>query len=163
MGGISRAYLDTYNFLNLFTEESSRDLTRSLFYKLKQNSYHVIVPQIILGEIVSQILEKPDKEERLSDFRKFHNLFFDYNINVNECLPGMSENACEIMSKIRNIDEYIDPNDAIILAHVLADPDSKFFITPDSKILGNQKLIKYANSLYMDGKRNTKLKIQESI
>ncbi|MDE0525975.1 MAG: hypothetical protein OXI27_05180 [Thaumarchaeota archaeon] len=63
------------------------------------------------------------------------------------------------MSDLLEVDDQIDPNDALIVSQVLADPDSKFFFTNDTKMLDNQKILGYEYELRKTDRRNTRLKI----
>ena len=58
-------------------------------------------------------------------------------------------------------DEWLDAADAMILSHVLSDPDSKFFFTTDRIILRNMAAAELEKSLRDDGKRRVALKISE--
>ena len=49
-------YVDTNYFLSLILDDV--DEAQHLFYTLRSPSYHVLVPQLVLGEITAKILEK---------------------------------------------------------------------------------------------------------
>lgn len=126
------------------------------------NSYRVLVPQIILGEIVAKILDKSDAVSLRNDLGKLGEVL-KYKISVEECLPGTSRDTPRIMLDMQSLDERLTPNDTMILSEVLADPDSKFFFTRDSNMLENLKIKNYENSLFESGSRNTHLKIRGSL
>ena len=67
------------------------------------------------------------------------------------------------MEELRRMDDRLDATDAMILAQVLADPDSKFFFTPDATMNNNKAVREYEKKLRRDGLRNEKLKITEHI
>ena len=162
-GGVSRAYIDTHYFLSIVYDEGDSQDARLLLSQLGSNSYRVLVPQIILGEIVAKILDKSDADSLRNDLGKLGEIFFKYKISVEECLPGTSKDTPRIMLDMQGLDERLTPNDAMILSEVLADPDSKFFFTRDRVILASLKIKKYENSLFEDRSRNTRLKIRDDL
>ena len=65
------------------------------------------------------------------------------------------------MEELRKRDERLDATDAMILAQVMADPDSKFFFTLDEKMSDNRVIEEYEKELRREGLRNEKLKITD--
>ncbi|MDE0267216.1 MAG: PIN domain-containing protein [Thaumarchaeota archaeon] len=161
-GGTSRAYVDTHYFLSLIFEDDDASDVKRLFYKLQNGSYRILVPQLVLGEITAKILGKSQSDELPDRLQKYHSLFSVYHID-HSCLPGVDRRVSQHMSNLENIDDWLDPNDTLILSQVLADPNSKFFFTVDTKILYNPKILDYEYELRKDGDRTTKLKITESL
>jgi len=161
-GGPSRAYVDTHYFLSLIFEEDTAGVARHLLYTLKSHSYHVLVPQTVLGEITAKILEKSSADELLDRLRTYHSVFSDYGID-HLCLPGIDRRAPGYMSDLQKIDDQLDPNDALLISQVLADPNSKFFFTTDAKMRHNPEILDYESRLREQGDRSTKLKIRESL
>ncbi|MDE0267224.1 MAG: hypothetical protein OXK17_09500 [Thaumarchaeota archaeon] len=157
-GGPSRAYVDTHYFLSVIFEEDVACDARRLFYSLQSRSYRVLVPQLVLGEINAKILEKTGVSELHDRFQKYASVFSDYGID-HSCLPGVGRHVSRCMSDLLEVDDQIDPNDALIVSQVLADPDSKFFFTNDTKMLDNQKILGYEYELRKTDRRNTRLKI----
>ena len=158
-GGPSRTYVDTHYFLSLIFEDDA-DEAQHLFYTLRSPSYHVLVPQLVLGEITAKILEKSSSNDLSDRFQKYCSLFSDYNLD-HSCLLGVDEDACLHVSKLRAIDDWLDPNDALILSQALADPHSKFFLTHDTKMLDNQKIVNDERELRDNSRRYTQLKIKD--
>ena len=159
VGGTSRAYVDTHYFLSLIFEDGAASDARHLLYKLKKGSYHILAPQLVLGEITAKILEKSKPSELPDRLQRYHLLFSEYGID-HSCFPGISRCVSQHMSHLEEIDDWLDPNDALILSQILADPDSKFFFTVDTKIHHNPKIMYYEYELYNKGDRNTRLKIK---
>ena len=157
-GGPSRAYVDTHYFLSVIFEEDVACDARRLFYALRNRSYRVLVPQLVLGEISAKILEKTGADMLPDRLQKYASLFSDYGID-HSCLPGVGRHVPQCMSELQEIDGQIDPNDALIVSQVLADPDSKFFFTNDAKMLDNQRIREYESKLRGTNRRNTRLKI----
>ena len=79
------------------------------------------------------------------------------------CLPGIDRRAPRYMLDLQAIDGRLDPNDALIISRVLADPDSEFFFTADAKMRRNSAILDYESGLRREGARNTILKIGESL
>ena len=65
--------------------------------------------------------------------------------------------------KLQKMDCQLDPTDALIIAQILADPDSKFFFTHDQKILYNTAITTYEARLRDLGERSTVLKIKDGL
>lgn len=56
--GISRSYLDTYYLLEVVFEGVNRGQIERLLSQISTGSYKVFIPQIVVGETVSQMYEK---------------------------------------------------------------------------------------------------------
>ena len=125
---------------------------------MKKGSYRILAPQLVLGEITAKILEKSKPSELPDRLQRYHLLFSEYGID-HSCLPGVGRCVSQHMSHLEEIDDRLDPNDALILSQILADPDSKFFFTADTKIRHNPKIMEYESELYSKGDRSTRLKI----
>lgn len=80
-----------------------------------------------------------------------------YDINHDNMTTPKKE-AFEIMMSLSK-DAYLDATDIMIVSHALSDPDSKFFFTPDIKLLDNQVIKETEKKLREDGRRNVKLTI----
>jgi len=61
------------------------------------------------------------------------------------------------MAELADRDEMLDATDIMILAYALADPDSKFLFTTDTKMLRNARIKEYDRYLQDDKRRNTTL------
>ena len=155
--GISRVYLDSYYLLEMITRTPNRDV-KKLLYTIKSDSFETFVPQIVLGEVVAKIFTKPaqDREDALS---KLHKVLQDHGIDPASCMPPPQGAVLEIARCLRNVDSYLYMTDVLIISHALADPNSKFFFTPDSKLTQNPELKELENLLRIDNKRETELKI----
>lgn len=162
-GGVSKTYVDTSYFVTAALNEENADEVRRMFFRLKNNAFRVVVPQLVLGETVAKILEKRSGYHERSDcLGRLHGMFSEYAIDVRSCLPNVSVKTCEIIPDIHANDDRITANDAMILAQVLADPESKFFITADRVLLDGEWITRYEQSLH--GKyRRVRLKITDSV
>lgn len=86
-----------------------------------------------------------------------------YEIDVKRCLVPANKDTFAIMEAIRKKDERLDGTDIMILAHVLGDPDAKFFLTPDRKMVSNRAIEEYEKELRCNRRRKEKLKITDRI
>ena len=161
-GGTSRAYVDTHYLLSIIFEEGDAEAARHLLYTLRGRSYHILVLQTVLGEVTAKILEKSSPDELPDRLRIYHSLLLDCGIDYS-CLPGIDRRAPRYMLGLQAVDDRLDPNDALIVSQVLADPDSKFFFTADAEMRRNTAILDYESSLREKGDRNTRLKIRESL
>ncbi len=134
-----------------------------LLSEISRGSFEIIIPQMILGEVMTKILQKYDDVKLYECLEKFGNMIQKYGIDANTCLTPLGNNAPTIMTKLRQKDTYLDVTYIMILSHMLIDPRSKFFLTPDNKLLDNPKIIKYEKKLSGAGLRKEKLKIIERV
>ena len=122
-----------------------------------------MVPQVVLGETIAKIFTLFDEKEHVTILENFYHILTKYKIDLEKNLPGITNQICKIMLKLQQLDSNLSNNDALILAHVIADPNSKFFFTNDKTMLINQNVTTYINDLYKDGKRKMKLEIRETL
>jgi len=123
-------------------------------------AFEAFVPQTVLGETASKILAREGHQDMLD---KLDRTLQKYGIDARRSLPPAPKGAFAIMEELRKIDERLDGTDIMILAQVLADPDSKFFFTKDEKMLYNAAIQKYEQRLRSENLRREKLKITDHI
>ena len=82
-----------------------------------------------------------------------------YGIDARRSLPPAPKGAFAIMEELRKRDERLDATDTMILAQVMADPDSKLFFTKDTKMLYSKAIKEHEQELRSNGFRNEKLQI----
>ena len=158
---VSRAYIDTWYLVEIVKEGELKEDVDRLLYKISQPSFEILIPQIVLGETISQILEEYDKSDVPTKLEKLSNIIYKYKIDVSACLPPPPNNAIDIMNKLQIKDAFLDITDNMILSHALADPESKFFFTKDSKMLGNNAIIQLEEELRVVGSRHERLKVTD--
>ena len=136
-----------------------------LLYRISKDSFKIILLQMILGETTAKILQKYDMRDWSDRFVAFANIISEYNIDVNHCLPPPPPQGrvFAMMGELQHKDPYLDNTDIVILVQVLHDPDSKFFVTPDSKLVDNPVIKDYENGLWDSGLRCKKLKITGTV
>lgn len=86
-----------------------------------------------------------------------------YGIDIDRCLVPVAKSAFEIMEEVRGRDQRLDGTDIAILAHALADPDAKVFLTIDCDMTDNPAIGEYERKLRSEGRRNVKLNITDRI
>ena len=159
--GVSRAYLDSQYLLALIKEENGAADVEKTLYRLRDNAFDVFVPFIVLGEICGVVFRKSESDRDTRDkMGKLVNIMTDNGIRWENLKPTKSD-AFDIMVTLNSKDELLDPTDVMILAHVLSDPDSKFFFTTDSNILENKVIIDLEKDLRSKERRHATLKISD--
>ena len=159
--GVSRVYFDSHYLLEVVFEGEHKDEVERLLYATSRDGFETLVPQTVLGETVSKILTRGKDAPRLLD--RLVRTLEKHGIDARRCLPPAPKGAFAIMEELRRMDERLDATDTMILAQVLADPDSKFSFTLDEKMSDNYAVGKCEEGLRRSGHRNTKLKITDRI
>ena len=157
--GVSRVYFDSHYLLEVVFEGKHKDEVERLLYATSRGGFEVFVPQTVLGETVSKILTRGKDAPRLLD--RLARTLEKHGIDARRCLPPAPKRAFAIMEELRKRDERLDATDTMILAQVMADPDSKFFFTLDVKMTRSQAVATHEKELRRDGLRNEKLKITD--
>ena len=159
--GISRVHLDTYYLLEIVLKGDKKQDAEKILYKASKGSFEIVVPQIVLGEAVSKILKRGKDARRLMD--RLVDTIEKYEIDAGACLVPVSKSAFGIMEELRRRDQRLDGTDIAILAHALADPDAKVFLTIDTNMTANPAIDGYEVELRNDGRRNIELDITDRI
>lgn len=154
--GISRVYLDSYYVLEMVNKNKSHRDVQKLMYRLKQPAFEVLVSQTVLGEVVAKILPKP-AQERADALSRLPKILQDHGIDPSACLTPPPSAAFKIMKRLHDNDPYLEATDIMIMSHVLADPNSKFFFTNDAKLLKSRQIKECERQLRDDGKRAVEL------
>ncbi len=150
-------YLDSFYLIEL-TKKPSHDITKFLS-RLRYNTYHIIISQIVLGESIAVITKKNNDPSEI--IRKLYSKMDKYGIGSDNMKPPPKE-AFDIMTLLSSKTD-LDPTDTMIVSHALADPNSKFFFTSDSKLIGNQVIEDIEKELRDNDKRSVEMIIQDSI
>ena len=161
--GTSRAYLDTYYLLEVLFDGYYKQDIKRMFARLDSNAFEVFIPQIVLGEAVSQIFEKSATKTQAGRLMEMlAHLLQDYKWGTANMLPP-SDRAFRIAAELARVDDRLVGVDREILAIALADPDSKFLFTPDRVLTENKNICNHEMLLRQNGERNTRLKIVENL
>ncbi len=134
-----------------------------LLSQINNSSFEVFIPQIVVGETVSQMYEKcgdRTRPDRLLE--RFASLMEKYGWDDINMQPP-SNRSFRIATELACVDNRVVGVDAELLAIALADPISKFLFTPDKTLLRNKRICDYELRLRHDGKRNTRLNISEDL
>ena len=161
--GTSRTYLDTYYLLEVLFDGDYKQDVKRLFARIDSNAFEVFIPQIVLGEAVSQIFEKSATKTRAGRLMEMlARLMQEYKWGTAN-MPPPSNKSFRIMNELLLVDDRLAGVDVVILAQALADPDAKFLFTPDRILVKNENICDYELRLRQNGERNTKLKILERL
>lgn len=119
------------------------------------------MPFVVLGEVCGIVFRdfESDQDRRVK-MVKLVDIMTNNGIKYENIRPTESD-SFDVMVILSRKDKFLDATDVMILSHVLSDPDSKFFFTPDSKILENAVITNLEKRLRDEGKRNTTLKIYD--
>lgn len=162
--GASRVHAEACRLLEIIFRGKNSEPSRRLPCKLKSNSFRVLVPQAVIGEAVSKMLVAyPDPGDFADGVRRLRGLPGTYGTGVAECIPPFDPRAIEIMAELRKVDKYIVGNDLLILAQVLADPESKFLFTRDSILLKSDKIAEIERRLHERDARRASLEIKYTL
>ena len=157
--GISRAYLDTYYLLEVVFGGTEKGPTERLLTQISGDSFEVFIPQIVVGEAVSQMYERCGGRTRPDHFlERFASLMEKYGWGDANMLPP-SNKSLRMAAELTRVDDRLVGVDVELLSIALADPGSKFLFTPDGMLTENRNVCDYELKLRHDGERNTQLKI----
>ena len=152
--GISITYIDTSYIMGL--AEDDKEII-NIFYGLKNPSFSIRVPQIVMGEAIAVISTKSNAynlQQRLATHMTEY-------IPPNAIKPFKFE-MLDIVYNLKKKDNRLDPTDALITAQALEDKNSKFLFTHDNTILKSSGIRELEEELRNGGTRNTRLKIKEA-
>ena len=146
----SRVYLDTWVLVGLVSRDSKRR-SRSewkILKKLTGGAIDVVVPQVVLGEAVAAVVKKGHIEDKAKAVGTILNILLNTPDRVPEMpsgdpegpgaygKPGVPETA-GLTVKLCGKGFDLGFADALILAHVLADPYSTHLIADDARLQSN--------------------------
>ena len=154
--GVSRTYIDSYYLLAVVFGRPNKAAAERLLYALSRGGFEILVPQTVLGETVAKILARDGHEGMLD---KLDRTLQKYGIDASRSLPPAPKETFAIMEELRKMDERLDATDTMILAQVIADPDSKLLFTKDRKMLYSKAVKDHEQKLRSSGVRNEKLQI----
>ena len=161
--GASRIYLDTYYLLEVIFGGKYKRRVEHLLSQISSNSFEVFIPQIVVGEAVSQMYEKCGGRTRPDHLlEKFASLMEKYGWG-DANMPPPSNRSFHIAAELTRVDSRLVGADVAILALALADPDSKFLFTPDQTLTENENVCNYELQLRHDEERSMRLKISPSL
>ena len=152
-----RVHLDTWAFMVVLLGGKYADILKDIMRRSGAGSYSLVACQAALGEADAVILRRGKDAARM--LLALLSLLADHRIDPGRCMPPLDAAVLAIVNELMAVVPELDMTDRIILAHALADPDSVFFITGDTKMIGNDAIARYEERLRKQGRRSTKLVI----
>ena len=150
-------YFDSYYFLAILSDKHYEVYdANNLRKKVEKLRLPVVVPQIVIGEIMAVLLDRYSSDPKVLD-KKMQKLSEElyYFTDPSVCLPAVSFEMIDHVSYLQTGCK-LDPTDALIVAQVLHDKNSKFLITDDPKMT-KKVVFDYEEQLRILGKRTTEL------
>ncbi len=130
---MNRTYLDTSILLQaIIAKSQARSDATSILNRIRALGYQVIIPHVVVGESLSQIIAKSDNIPLST--KELLEWIQNLVPAPRECMPPASRKICELAVELLKGDDRIDSCDAIIVSHALLDPDSQYLLTTDTEI-----------------------------
>jgi predicted nucleic acid-binding protein len=129
--------------------------------KRRIGTYEIIIPQFVLGEVMSVTLRKYNKN--LNQLQsKIRILSNEVTAIVTPAtgLPVIESKHLDHMSHFMNVCKF-SPTDASILSVVIEDADSDYFITTDTNLINSGSIYSYEQQLRDKDLRKKSLNITE--
>lgn len=113
--------------------------------------------QTALGEAAAVILrDGPDAGRTPQGMLR---LLADSRIDPGKCMPPLSPRVLATAHELAVVAPGLDTTDMVMTAHAVADPNSAYLITRDSKLVGNSAIKRYEKTTRAQGLRNTEPEI----
>ena len=154
---VRRVHFDTWAFMEVLLGGKYADILEDIMRRSGPGSYSLVASQAALGEADAVILRRG--RDAVGMLLALLALLFDHRIDPGKCMPPLNAAVLAIVNELMDAVPELDMTDRIILAHALADPYSVFFITGDSKMIGNDAIARYEERLRKQGRRNVRLAI----
>jgi predicted nucleic acid-binding protein len=160
-----KVYLDTWVLRAFVSEKASeRADAKHELEKLRSNTYAVIVPQVVLGEVMSVILrdfnDATDGQRRLCSL---HNELKNIITDMGTCLPPLTTEVFNCAQTLKSIEANLRDTDSLILAHALLDPNSQRLLTRDRTLLDSTRLQCEESRMRTEQLRSQRLKIVDGL
>ncbi len=152
-------YIDTNILLGLSKYDR---VDRDTWRKMKKIFYgkDIRIPQIVLGEAITQILEKTNDESKIPE----HLENLKETLFKLKCTPGKfptaNNDVIQCAIDLHGVSDVVNHMDSLILAHPITDDAATHFYTNDSD-LKNYRVQEYVKKLKLDGTRTQGLNIPE--
>lgn len=173
-GSNRHVYIDSYFFIESLsgkdaTKKDANDLIEKV---LLASSRHLIIPQSIIGEIISVLLRDVEDTQDLQSYMVKLVCRFKKLIDVKKDFPSFDLDFLEHINYLSTLEvptkkkkkERLDATDILILAQIIGDPESDLFVTPDIKLLNLSKLIReHTCDLVAKNQRSRILRIQDAL
>lgn len=126
-------YLDTDILLYYFDETADlQEIAKTTINQIKSNQRHnseinVKISQIVLGELLLAFYDKKCKADDVIE------LLLTLKIDM----PNTDSEILNCALDLLREDQLLQPNDALIVAHLLKDTSAKWLFTTDQILIGN--------------------------
>ncbi len=127
----------------------------------RSSDVNIMISQAVLGEILVILRDKSPRDKIGDLFLELMNIIGRLDAKTPSAKKIDYQIALEIMQRDNRLENQ--PNDALIVAQVLNDPDSEKFFTTDRRILESRYLIEIEENLRNQNKRNRTLRFTDRI
>ncbi len=152
-------YIDT----NILLRLSKYDKVDKDTWRMMKKTFYakdIRIPQIVLGEAITQILEKTkDISEISKHLENLKNTLFELECTP-EKFPTTNNDVIQCATDLQNASALVNHMDSLILAHPMMDDKATHFYTKDGS-LKNRKVHEYMKRLKAKGTRTQELNIPE--
>ena len=152
-------YIDTNILLRLSKYDK---VDKDTWRMLKKTFYgkDIRIPQIVLGEAITQILEKTNKVSKISEhMENLKNTLFELKC-TDKKFPTTNNDVIQCAIDLQHTSDLVNHMDSLILAHPVMDNEATHFYTKDVS-LKNYRVHEYIKKLKADGTRTQELNIPE--
>lgn len=150
-------HLDTWAIMEVLFGGRYANLVAEILRLGNQHPYSLVASQTALGEAAAVILR--DGPDALSMLLGMFKLVYDSRIDPGRCMPPLSPRVLATAQELAVASPNLDTTDTVMTAHAVADPNSAYLITRDSKLVKNPAIELYEETARAQGLRNTELKI----
>ena len=128
-------YIDTDMLIFYFDKTSdkgriARDTINKIKNGLDNSEIHVKTPQVVLGELLLSSCE--GKCELVKIIKLLKDLEAEF--------PSADSEILACAQELMNGDQYIQPNDAMLIAHALKDESTEWLFTTDRNLITNLEI-----------------------
>lgn len=151
-------YIDTNVLLEFakFGDSPNDDALR--IFRDELYGKEVKIPQIVLGEAFTLILEHAKSVEEMTTYlQNIHHALGRFKA-IPKRFPSLTTNIVTQASNIRKVDDRMEYTDSLILAHAIEDDTATHFHTKD-KAFRNQSILDYLCKLKGKNTRSQRLNV----
>ncbi|WP_202320006.1 type II toxin-antitoxin system VapC family toxin [Archaeoglobus neptunius] len=125
--------------------------------EIRSVPYNIVIPFIVIGEVINKIFEK-EKDNTDGVYDKTANLLQLIKKIGADIKPATKE-ALMMAKKCLEIENYLNPTDAVIFAQAVCDKNSVRLYTFDSVLINSALLQEIEENLRSTGERLHPLKV----
>jgi predicted nucleic acid-binding protein len=154
-----RIYLDSHTVIDaIMARQQEKSQARTILKRLPKKFDEIYIPQIIIGEIFTKIIQKsPDNDVR-QNIQDLLELLFELipgREKYNHCTPQVTAEIYEKAGQIFNEEPYtrMDHHDAILVAHAICDPSADALFTSDNAIHSSTFVTRHITEIENNGRK----------